>query len=111
MVVEKEILPLTSWLFPGHLGYGALVTYVVLALLVGVVFTLIGYLTATVRHGPIEAFYITAKVIFDGVIELGRVRPGRLWGMTKLAFQEAIRRRVLVAFALFVFLLLFFSIP
>jgi ABC-type transport system involved in multi-copper enzyme maturation permease subunit len=107
MVVEKEILPLTSWLFPGHLGYGALATYVVLALLVGVVFTLIGYLTVAMRHGPIEAFYITAKVIFDGAIELGRVRPGRLWGMTRLAFQEAIRRRVLVAFALFVLLLLF----
>lgn len=107
MVVEDQVLPLTSWLFPGHLGYGALVTYIVLCLFVAFFLALVGYLSAAVRHGPVEAFYVTSKVIFDGVLEIGRIRPGRLWGMTKLAFQEAIRRRVLVGFALFVLLLLF----
>ena len=107
MVVEQEIPPFMTWLLPSPEGYGALLNYVGLVLLVGAALTFFGYLIAAVRHGPVEAFFLTFKVLFNAFAELGRIRPQRLWAMTRLAFQEAIRRRILVGFAIFVLLLLF----
>jgi hypothetical protein len=107
MVVEEKVLPFFEWLLPSQYGGGALLQFVVLVAVLGAVGILIGYLIAAVRHGPIEAFFLTSKVLFNGFAELLRVRPSRLWAMSRLSFQEAIRRRVLVGFVLFVLLLLF----
>ena len=80
----------------------------ILAFLVGtIVATFIGFLISAVRHGPGEGFYRTAKVVFTGVAELMQLSPRRVLAMAMLSFKEAIRRRVLIAFAVFIVIVLF----
>ncbi|MEM8734552.1 MAG: ABC transporter permease [Planctomycetota bacterium] len=66
------------------------------------------YLVSMARYGPGEGFYHVTRVIYD---LLARDIPGtsfsRVYALAKLAFQEAIRRRVLVLMAVFIVGLLF----
>jgi ABC-type transport system involved in multi-copper enzyme maturation permease subunit len=48
-------------------------------------------------------------VLLPLLLNLGRLRPRRIWAMAKLAFKEAIRRRVLWAFSLLLLVFLFAS--
>jgi len=101
MVLENEIPSLLEWLvmvIPR--GLGALVAITLL-------FSFGGFLVLAFRYGPGEAFYVTARVLFTGVAELSRVSRRRIAALAWLSFKEAIRRRVLVAFAVFVLVLLF----
>ncbi len=68
---------------------------------------LLGYLAAALRHGPIESLRMTLATLATGVRELFEISPRRLCAIARLAFQEAIRRRVLVVFVIFVIALLF----
>jgi len=107
MVVEHKVLPMLTWLMPNETGLGALVTFLITVVLVALGGFFFGFLIAAVRHGPVEAFFLAFKVIFASVAELRRVSLRRLVAMARLAFQESLRRRVLVAFAVFVLILLF----
>ena len=100
--MEFEIpTPILEWL-SYHVPLG------ILAFLVGIaVATFIGFLISAVRHGPTEAFYSTAKVLFTGVAELFQVSPRRVLAMARLSFKEAIRRKVLIVFAVFILIVLF----
>ena len=72
---------------------------------VGVIF---GYLVAAFRHGPFEAFYVVAGVIYQSVPDLIHISPRRVFAIAKLAAKEAFRRRVIiVAFVIFSLSLLF----
>ncbi len=66
------------------------------------------YLVSMARNGPGEAFYNVTRVIYELI---ARDLPGtsfrRVYALSKLAFQEAIRRRVLVIMALFIVVLMF----
>ncbi len=66
------------------------------------------YIVAIKLHGPSEGFYVVTRVIYE---LLARDLPGTTWrrvyALAKLAFQEAIRRRVLVIMAVFIVGLLF----
>lgn len=66
------------------------------------------YLVSMARYGPGEGFYHVTRVIYELI---ARDLPGTTWRRTyalgKLAFQEAIRRRVLVVMAVFIVGILF----
>ncbi|RMF40358.1 MAG: ABC transporter permease [Planctomycetota bacterium] len=66
------------------------------------------YVVAMARYGPSEGFYRVTRVIYE---LLARDLPGtstrRIYALARLAFQEAIRRRVLVVMAVFIVGLLF----
>lgn len=66
------------------------------------------FLFALAKYGPSEGFYHVTKVIYE---LLARDLPGtkgrRVFALAKLAFQEAIRRRVLAVMAVFIVGLLF----
>ncbi len=66
------------------------------------------YLVSAIRRGPVEGFYAVAQVIASFV---GKDIPGtslrRIWALTRLTIQEALRRRVLIAFAIFALIFLF----
>ncbi len=66
------------------------------------------YLVAAVRRGPVEGFYAVAQVIASFV---GQDVPGtsarRILALARLTVQEALRRRVLIAFAIFALVFLF----
>lgn len=80
--------------------------------LVAVALSLLGfvicYLVSMARNGPGEAFYNVTRVIYELI---ARDIPGtsvrRVYALARLAFQEAIRRRVLVIMAVFIAILLF----
>ncbi len=67
----------------------------------------IGFLVSAVRRGPVEGFYAVAQVIGSAVVDILNTSIRRTLAMAMLAVQESIRRKVLVAFAVFVVVLLF----
>jgi hypothetical protein len=67
----------------------------------------VGYLIAAFRHGPLAAGDLTYKAVKNGLVDLASLSPRRIWALTRLALQEAIRRRVLAALAIFVLILTF----
>lgn len=66
------------------------------------------YVVSMARYGPGEGFYHVTRVIYELI---ARDIPGtslrRIHALARLAFQEAIRRRVLVIMAVFIVGLLF----
>lgn len=81
------------------------VVLVVLAILLGL---LVGYVVSAVRYGPSEGFYAVARAVRDLVrFDLPGTSTRRIWALARLAFKEAIRRRVLVVVGMFVIGLLF----
>ncbi|HPM81278.1 MAG TPA: ABC transporter permease [Candidatus Anammoximicrobium sp.] len=108
MALEKDILPLLDWLFPSIRGPGALVVFIAIAAGLAVISLFVGYLRMAIRLGPGEGFYAVAKAVATAVAsDFPHTAPRRIWAMTRLAMQEAIRRRVLIAFGIFALIVLF----
>src|SRR4051794_23064844 len=113
MVLENPLLPYLTWL----IGYpwtdaeaflnSALFRFVLTAAVLSVIALVVGFLIALVRHGPLKAGDITYKVVVNGFRELFRTSPRRVWAIARLAIKESIRRRVIVALAIYIVILLF----
>lgn len=101
MVLEKPVLPYWEWLSSTALPF--LVALLGLCAL-GVLFS---FLVVTIRRGPAVALRQVFGSVQMAVGELFQTSPRRLLAIARLAFQEAIRRRVLIVFVIFVFALLF----
>ncbi|HTN74131.1 MAG TPA: ABC transporter permease [Pirellulaceae bacterium] len=101
MPIENEILPYFSWLPSALLSFGIAISVL---LILGTIFS---YLSAAIRLGPSEAFYLVAKIIIDALPEFALTSPRRVYALARLAVQESVRRRVIVVFAVFVIILLF----
>jgi hypothetical protein len=112
MILEQELLPFLTWLIgypwttPGALQNSALVLFLGTAFALGVLALVIGFFIAVVRHGPLKAGDITYRVVVNGIYELAHTSPRRVWALARLAIKESIRRRVLVALALYAVVLL-----
>ncbi len=93
-----------EWLFT---NYGLLLGLLV-AVAVAVLGFLVCYIVSMARYGPSEGFYNVTKVIYELIArDLPDTSMRRIYALSKLAFQEAIRRRVLVVMAVFIIGLLF----
>jgi hypothetical protein len=57
--------------------------------------------------GPLKAGDLTYRVISNGIAELARTSPRRVWTLARHAFKESMRRRVWVAWIVFIVVLLF----
>jgi hypothetical protein len=101
MVVENfesffDWLPSALWTFVLAGGPAALLIII------------LGYLVAAFRHGPGEAFYVVAQVLFGFIPDLLGTSFRRVFAIAKLSVKEALRRKlVLVTFAVFAIALLF----
>jgi ABC-type transport system involved in multi-copper enzyme maturation permease subunit len=81
------------------------IVLVVFAILLGL---LVGYLVSALRYGPGEGFYAMARSVRDLIrFDLPGTSFSRTLALARLAYKEAIRRRVLVVVGLFVVGLLF----
>lgn len=110
MVVENPVLPFWQWFLRGADGQiGTLPWFLIVAASLSVLALVCGYFVAASRHGPLKAGDQTYKVVMTGLRELLFISPRRIIALTRLAIQESIRRRVLVAFVVFVVILLFAS--
>nr|MCU0873666.1 hypothetical protein [Pirellulaceae bacterium] len=108
MELEKEILPLVDWLFPSLRGPGAIVLFIAIVAGLSVAAIFVAYLRMAIRLGPGEGFYAVAKAIATAVSsDLPGTSVRRIWAMTRLSIQEAVRRRVLIGFGIFAVVLLF----
>lgn len=103
MVYEDYIkLNFLEWLNTGLPTFGFII---LAAVILGVFF---GYLVASFRHGPFEAFYIVAQVIGQAVPDFLFTSPRRIFAIARLSIKEALRRKViLVTFGIFAITLLF----
>ena len=101
MVIDTEVLPFSTW-FPIAIWHWLIVAGVLCATAV-----VCSYLIAAARNGPIRGAKIVGAGLRGGVADLVFVSPRRTLALARLAIQEALHRRVLVAFALFAVILLF----
>ena len=108
MVVE-EFPNFGEWLINSADPWqSALLWFVLIIASFVVLGAIFGYLVAAFRHGPFEAFYVVAGVIYQSVPDLLYISPRRVFAIAKLAAKEAFRRRVIiVAFVIFALSLLF----
>ncbi len=101
-MVLENFPAFSEWFLPGLILFGGIV---LAAILLGL---FVGYVVASFRHGPFEAFYIVAQVISEAVPDFLGTSPRRVLAMARLAIKEAMRRKVvIVAFVIFAILLLF----
>ncbi|TWU17401.1 ABC-2 family transporter protein [Novipirellula galeiformis] len=76
------------------------IVLLVLAILLGLI---IGYMISAARYGPSEGFYSVARTVRDLVrFDLPGTSARRVMALARLAFKEAIRRKVLFVVGLFV---------
>jgi hypothetical protein len=76
----------------------------VLAVVLGLV---VGYVVSAARYGPVEGFYAVARVIRELIrFDLPGTSIRRIIALARLAFKEAIRRRVLFVVGIFLVALL-----
>ena len=101
MVLEQPIIPFLNWLRE-NLG-----TFATMLLAVVGLGLFVGFLAGALRHGPGHSLRMTGRTFLTGLRELTQVSPRRLLAIARLAFQESLRRRVLVVFVVFVVALLF----
>ncbi len=112
MVLENELLPFLTWLIgypwtdPEAIRNSALVVFFITAAAVAVLALVVGFLITVVRHGPLAAGDIMYRVVVNGISELFRTSPRRVWAIARLSIKEALRRRVFVALGVYVVLLL-----
>lgn len=106
MVVER-FDTFIEWLLPNTEHVGALVYFALMAaggILVGI---LLGYLVAAFRHGLGEGFYSVATTIAGAVPDFLKISMRRVLAVARLAVKESIRARVIVAFIVFMIVLMY----
>lgn len=98
-----------EWLMrPDSFLESALLQGSVLIILAILLALMVGYFVSASRYGPVEGFYAVARATRDLIIrDLPRTSPRRILALARLAFKEALRRKVLFVVGLFVILLLF----
>ncbi|PHS19006.1 MAG: hypothetical protein COA78_01180 [Blastopirellula sp.] len=107
MGIESTVYTLQDWLLPtaDHFG-GLLVFFISIVLLI--FFGLLGSaILSAIRNGPFEAFYSVGRVVVESVPEFFSISPRRVMAMTWLAFHEAVRKKSLYVFAIFLLVMLF----
>ena len=107
MVLEQDILPYLQWFLGGAESLGALPRFLLVVLGVALLGLLGGYVVAAARHGLMRGGDITYRTVSAGFRELFEMSPRRIGALAQLAMREAWRRRVWVALAVFVIILMF----
>jgi ABC-type transport system involved in multi-copper enzyme maturation permease subunit len=111
MPIEFEILTFSEWFLPSATRGGALLYFLSTFALLSVLGLLAWYLVAAYFQGPSEAFYSVAKVVYKAFSDdLPRFSLRRTLAMAQLTVLEAIRRKIIWAFVVFVLLLMFASL-
>jgi ABC-type transport system involved in multi-copper enzyme maturation permease subunit len=101
MILDQEIPKFFDWFLQS-----LIVAFPVTIFCVAFFGWLIGFLISATRRGPVEGFYAVAKVIAGAVSDVVHFSLRRTIAMTMLAVRESLRRKVLIAFAVFVVVML-----
>lgn len=109
MILQSEdFWSFYEWLMrPESFLESAILQGIVLFLLAIVLGLICGYAYSAHRYGPVEGFYAVARAVRDFVrFDLPGTSMRRVFALARLAFKEAIRRKVLFVVGLFLVLLL-----
>ena len=106
MTVDYEIQSLWEWLLPSLGRTGALLEFTFMVAVICLIGVMAGYLCSALRHGFGEGFYRMAGVVVNSPRDIFRMGMGRILAMAMLAVQEAIRKKILIVFGIFVLFLL-----
>ncbi|MBM4091669.1 MAG: ABC transporter permease [Planctomycetes bacterium] len=102
-----EIRPEEFTLFSDWFG-SALKTFVIAVPASAFLAIIVCYVISAARRGPVEAFYAVAGVIASAIgKDLPATSARRILAVARLTVKEAIRRRLIVAFIIFVIAFLF----
>ena len=108
MIQEKPLLPYFEWLLGIDVDrWGALWHFLFVLGVLALLSLLLGLVIGTVLYGPIKAGERVYRVVANAFAELFFASPRRIWAIARVAMQEALRRRVLVAVAVFLLIMLF----
>lgn len=113
MVIETELPPFWQWLLgqaataDSPAVTGALVAWLQVVGILAAFLLGLSFLISVVRHGPVAAAQLFFRRLREGLVDLVSMSPRRVMALAQLAVQEALHRRVLVAFAVFIVILLF----
>lgn len=108
MIQEEPLLPFKTWLLEWDADrWGAFWHFLLVMVVLAMLSLVIGLIIGTILHGPVKAGERAYRVVANAFRELFHISPRRIWAIARVAMQEALRRRVLVAVAVFVLLLLF----
>ncbi len=111
---ENKLITYYEWLFPSDFvlqrpdTWGFALGALVIIFLLAILSPFFWFVIASFSRGPSEAFYLVSHSILSSLTEDA---PGfsfrRTWAIARLSLQEAIRNKVLIAFGLFILILLF----
>lgn len=101
MVVENAIPRFFEWIGPASLTW-----LVVVSALVGVC-VVISLLISGVKKGPYGAMRFIGTVLAQSVKDILNVSYRRVWALSVITFREAIRRKVIIGFLVFLLIVLF----
>lgn len=88
-----------EWLFDKQ----AILSGLLIGVGIGLLAFIVCYLISVAKYGPSEAFYNVTKVIYELLArDLPKTSFHRVYALARLAFQEAIRRKVLVVIGIFI---------
>ncbi len=104
----EDFWSFSEWLLrPDHFLESAFLQGIVLIVLAIVLGLIVGYIISSARYGPGEGFYAVARATRDLIrFDLPGTSARRVMALARLAFKEAIRRKVLFVVGLFVVVLL-----
>ena len=101
MVLETELTPFTQWIGPALGEFAAIVGLLIAAIL------LASFVVAGYRNGPRAAVRTLKETLVSMLDDVFGMSPRRVYALTWLAVKEAIRRRIVAVFVIFVVVLLF----
>ncbi len=96
-----------AWLLGPGWFQGSLYQWLLLLICLLTATFVVGWLVAALRGGPAWATARSGQVLVEGLCDLLRISPRRVWALAWLAVRESIRRKVVVVFVVFVIVVLF----
>ena len=106
MVIEKEVASFAEW-FLGSQGYdGAAVQWLMIVGCLALAGIVLGFIMAVARGGPAAGLRSITSVIVNGIADIVSISPRRVLALGRLAVKESIRKKIVVGFAVFIFILM-----
>lgn len=101
MVLETQFPSVSEW-FPS-----AALSWIVRIGIFCLIALVVGFLITGVRMGPKRAFSIVLGAVKNVFVDLAHLSFKRIFAVAILSFKEAIRRKILIGFIVFIVILLF----
>ena len=106
MVIENEIASFAEWFLGAH-GYdGAALQWLMIVACLALAGLVLGFLMAVARSGPGAGAKSVIGVIVNGIADIVSISPRRVLALGRLAVKESIRKKIVVGFAVFIFVLM-----